>query len=76
MEYAIEVLRHAESVLVKKIKGMKDGKPKYAASHKVNELRNAIDLISHYESAIDELDEVNEEHLAEMFSQNPPKAKA
>lgn len=76
MEYAIEVLRHAESVLVKKLKGMKDGKPKYAASNKINELRNAIDLINNYESAMDELDEVNDEHLTEMFISNPPVAKA
>lgn len=76
MEYAIEVLRHAESVLVKKLKGMKDGKPKYAASNKITELRDAITLISQYEQEMEALDEVNEEQLAEMFISNPPKAKA
>ena len=45
MEEAIKVLRHAESVLVKKIKAMKDGKPKYAASGKLEELRDGIKAI-------------------------------
>ena len=45
MEEAIKVLRHAESVLVKKIKAMKDGKPKYAAADKLNELREGIKAI-------------------------------
>ena len=45
MEEAIKVLRHAESVLSKKIKGMKDGKPKYAAADKLEELREGIKAI-------------------------------
>ena len=45
MEEAIKVLRHAESVLVKKIKAMKDGKPKYAAADKLEELREGIKAI-------------------------------
>ena len=49
MQEAIEILRHSESVLVKKIKGMKDGKPKYAASDKVTELREAIKALQSYE---------------------------
>ena len=49
MKEAIEILRHSESVLVKKIKGMKDGKPKYAAAEKLNELRDAIKVLQQYE---------------------------
>lgn len=49
MQEAISILRHSESVLVKKIKAMKDGKPKYAASDKVNELREAIKALQAYE---------------------------
>lgn len=48
MEEAISILRHSETVLVKKIKGMKDGKPKYAASDKVTELREAIKALEDY----------------------------
>ena len=73
MEYAIEVLRHAESVLVKKLKGMKDGKPKYAASAKISELRDAISLIEQYESGLDELEDAG---LVEALIENPPHAKA
>ena len=51
MQEAISILRHSEAVLVKKIKAMKDGKPKYAASHKVVELRDAIRVLQEYEKA-------------------------
>lgn len=76
MEHALEILGHAEVVLMKKIKGMKDGKPKYAASEKLNELRHAMAVLK----AHDELDEMlsanEDEILMEQFSRNPPKAKA
>jgi hypothetical protein len=49
MQEAISILRHSETVLVKKIKAMKDGKPKYAASEKVQELRDAIKALQDYE---------------------------
>jgi hypothetical protein len=49
MQEAIKILRHSETVLVKKIKGMKDGKPKYAASEKLTELRDAIGALKEYE---------------------------
>ncbi len=49
MQEAIDILRHSETVLVKKIKAMKDGKPKYAASDKLNELRDAIKALQEYE---------------------------
>lgn len=51
MQEAIDILRHSESVLVKKIKAMKDGKPKYAAADKVNELRDAIRVLQEYEKS-------------------------
>lgn len=73
MEYAIEVLRHAEAVLVKKLKAMKDGKPKYAASNKITELRDAISLIEQYEAGLDELDDAG---LVEALIENPPIAHA
>lgn len=47
MQEAIDILRHSETVLVKKIKGMKDGKPKYAASEKLNEIRDAIKILQY-----------------------------
>jgi|Laugresu1bdmlbsd_1035121.scaffolds.fasta_scaffold213990_2 hypothetical protein len=76
MQEAIKILQHSEVVLMKKIKAMKDGKPKYAASEKLNELRMAIHILKTH----DELDEMMAENedaiLAEQFTQHPPKAKA
>ena len=73
---AIKILRHAESVLMKKVKSMKDGKPKYAANDKIRELRAAIDILKQV-SMEDELDEKEEEEvLQQIFEANPPYAKA
>jgi len=47
---AIIVLTHAEAVLMKRIREMKDGKPKYAASERLQELRTAMKLFKSYES--------------------------
>ncbi len=45
MNEAIEVLEKAEAVLMKRIREMRDGKPKYAANHRLSELRDALKLI-------------------------------
>jgi hypothetical protein len=76
MEEAIKILKHSEVVLMKKIKGLQDGKPKYAASAKLAEIRNAIAVLTQYDNAgvMDEAEE--NEVLAEMFEAHPPKAKA
>jgi hypothetical protein len=39
------VLESAESVLVNRIRVMRDGKPKYAASERLTELRAAIRML-------------------------------
>ena len=73
---AIKILRHAESVLMKKVKSMKDGKPKYAANDKIRELRAAIDILKQV-SMEEELDEEEEQEvLKQIFEANPPHAKA
>ena len=46
---AIIVLTHAEAVLMKRIREMKDGKPKYAATERLQELRTAMKLFKSYE---------------------------
>jgi len=46
---AIEVLNKAEAVLMKRIREMRDGKPKYAASERLNELRTAIKVLKLYD---------------------------
>ena len=76
MQEAIEILQHSEVVLMKKIKVMKDGKPKYAASERLNEIRYAIQVLK----AHDEMDEMMAENedaiLTQQFINNPPRAKA
>jgi hypothetical protein len=42
---AIVVLTKAEAVLMKRIREMRDGKPKYAASERMNELREALRVL-------------------------------
>jgi hypothetical protein len=76
MQEAITILKHSESVLMKRIKAMKDGKPKYAASERLKEIRQAISILRVH----DEMDEIfgeNEDDiLIEKFTKHPPNAKA
>lgn len=79
MQEAITVLKHAEEVLMKRIKAMKDGKPKYAASERLRELRDAIQILKqvNMDEEFAKIDEAGEhELLVQMFTQNPPHAKA
>jgi hypothetical protein len=45
MHHAIEVLEKAESVLMQRIRKMRDGSPKWTANDKLRELRDAIALL-------------------------------
>jgi hypothetical protein len=79
MEEAIKILRHAEDVVMKKIKSMKDGKPKYAASEKLRELRYAIAVLKqvNLDDELAEQDEKQEDEiLAHIFTNRPPQAQA
>lgn len=76
MKEAIEILQNSEVVLMKRIKAMKDGKPKYAASERLNEIRHAMAILKAH-GELDEMFAENEDAiLAEQFVQHPPKAKA
>ncbi len=76
MQEAIEILQHSEVVLMKKIKAVKDGKPKHAASEKLNEIRYAIQVLKAHED-MDELLAADEDaFLTQQFINNPPNAKA
>lgn len=46
LDYPIQVLRDTESVLMKRISRMKDGKPKTSAQDRLNRLRDAIKVLS------------------------------
>ena len=72
MQEAIDILRHSETVLVKKIKAMKDGKPKYAASDKLNELRDAIKALQDYEICFEALYPYADYMTVNISSPNTP----
>lgn len=76
MDFAINKLKEDELVLIKKIKGLKDGKPKWKASEELNEIRLAIKLLERYNEITAEDLEDEEEYLKEVFTLNPPRAKA
>ena len=76
MDYAIKKLKQDEIVLMKKIKGLQDGKPKWAASEQLSEIRSAIALLDRYNEMTAEQMGDEEEYLKELFTQSPPKAKA
>lgn len=76
MEYAIEKLKHDEVVLMKKIKSLQDGKPKWTASKQLDEIRSAIKLLERYNEMTAEDAERQDEYLQELFEQSPPKAQA
>ena len=76
MEYAIKKLKQDEIVLMKKIKSLQDGKPKWAASKQLDEIRLGIKLLERYTemSVIDE--DEQDAYLKELFELNPAKAHA
>lgn len=76
MDYAIHKLKQDEVVLMKKIKGLQDGKPKWAASKQLDEIRSAIKLLERYNAITVEDAEREDEYLQELFEQSPAKAKA
>ena len=76
MEYAIKKLKQDEVVLMKKIKSLQDGKPKWAASKQLDEIRTAIKLLERYNDITEQDLEDEEEYLKEVFALAPPKAQA
>jgi hypothetical protein len=76
MEYAIKKLKQDEVVLMKKIKGLQDGKPKWAASAQLDEIRSDIKLLERYENITEQDLEDEDEYLKQVFEMAPPKAQA
>jgi hypothetical protein len=76
LEHPLEVLQHAESVLMKRIREMRDGKPKDVAKDKLYQIRDAIALVKEYGVVSEEVEEQEEEMMIHYFSKNPPIAEA
>jgi hypothetical protein len=76
MDYAIKKLKQDEIVLMKKIKSLQDGKPKWAASAQLDEIRSAIHLLERYNDITEQDIENEDEYLKQIFEMTPAKAKA
>lgn len=76
MQEAIDILKHSEVVLMKKIKGLKDGKPKWTASERLRELRYAIDVLEAHNELDEMLMDNEDEILVQQFTKHPPNANA
>ena len=76
MDYAIKKLKQDEVVLMKKIKSLQDGKPKWLASEQLGEIRSAIALLDRYNDITEQDIENEDEYLKQIFEQHPAKAKA
>ena len=76
MDYAIMKLKQDEIVLMKKIKGLQDGKPKWAAAEQLDEIRSAIELLERYNTMTEQDLEDEDNYLKQVFATNPAKAKA
>jgi hypothetical protein len=76
MEYPIMKLKQDEVVLMKKIKGLQDGKPKWKASEELGQIRSAIALLERYDEMTEQDLENEDEYLKQIFEVHPAKAKA
>ena len=76
MQEAIVVLEKAEAVLMKRIRAMRDGSPKWAAAKRLNEIRAALKVLKHLERDVQELLLEQDEMIVEALMQNPPIAQA
>ena len=76
MEYPIMKLKQDEVVLMKKIKGLQDGKPKWKASEELGQIRSAIALLERYDEMTEQDLENEDEYLKQIFELQPAKAKA
>lgn len=76
MTEAILVLEKAESVLMKRIRAMKDGSPKWSASNRLNEIRAALKMLKTYEREAEAFEAEQEEYIKEALILHPPIAQA
>jgi len=66
-------LKQDEIVLMKKIKGLQDGKPKWAAAKQLDEVRGAIALLERYNNVtVEDVDTL----IDEYYSTHPPVVQA
>ena len=76
MQEAIVVLEKAEAVLMKRIRAMKDGSPKWSASSRLNEIRSALKFIKALDREAETFEAEQDEYIKEALIINPPIAQA
>ena len=76
MQEAIVVLEKAEAVLMKRIRAMKDGSPKWSASSRLNEIRSALKFIKALDREAEAFEAEQDEDIKEALIINPPIAQA
>jgi hypothetical protein len=76
MQEAIIVLEKAEAVLMKRIRAMKDGSPKWSASSRLNEIRAALKFIKALDKEAEAFEAEQDEYIKEALILNPPIAQA
>ena len=76
MQEAIVVLEKAEAVLMKRIRAMKDGSPKWSASSRLNEIRSALKFIKALDREAEAFEAEQDESLKLALTLNPPLAQA
>ena len=76
MDYAIMKLKQDEIVLMKKIKGLQDGKPKWAAAEQLDQIRSAIELLDKYNNITEQDIQDEDNYLKQVFATHPARAKA
>ena len=76
MSKAIEVLEHAEVVLMKKLRGLQDGKPKWACADELMDVKHAISLLKQFDKAELVAQIETDAYLQEALTLNPPIAQA
>ena len=76
MEEAVLVLEKAEAVLMKRIRAMRDGSPKWAASKRLNEVRAVLKMIKSYEQNAEMYEAERDDMIVEALTLYPPIAQA
>lgn len=76
MNEAIVVLEKAEAVLMKRIRAMRDGSPKWSASARLNEIRAALKMIKAYEQNAEMYEAERDDMIVEALTLYPPIAEA
>jgi hypothetical protein len=61
---------------MKRIREMRDGKPKDVAKDKLYQIRDAIALVKEYGIVSEQVDEIQDEKMIHYFTHNPPIAEA